>query len=79
MLEFPAQMEGEKEFLLQTGDVVRLRSGGPKMCIEGFLHLQLDAPPTLARCIWWEPSVGCFLKQEFCSACLEEADGEKQP
>ncbi|WP_311754780.1 YodC family protein [Proteus terrae] len=48
-----------------SGDVVRLKSGGPKMTVEG------NSGTGDAICSWYDESKGEYLKQAFAEDALE--------
>lgn len=39
---------------LQVGDVVKLKSGGPKMTIEKIAVFQMGGSKEEAKCVWFE-------------------------
>lgn len=45
----------KKKIPLKAGDVVQLKSGGPKMTIEGFQEMTANK----ATCIWFDGSTFC--------------------
>lgn len=67
------------ELKFESGDVVRLRSGGPKMTVEVVLPLRADPyERQVLECVWFLPEfLGCKLRRaRFPIAVLEFAQDE---
>lgn len=51
---------------MKVGDIVRLRSGGPRMTVEK------EGAKGFWTCVWWDPAKSEYKRDGFPEALLEE-------
>ena len=57
-----------------VGDVVRLKSGGPKMTVSMRLATAVGSPSNRVKCSWWDPSKNDMRSETFGNDALEAVE-----
>jgi len=56
---------------MKAGDIVRLKSGGPKMTVERINPAGLCGLFTSASCTWWDEKENAFYDETFAVDALD--------
>jgi uncharacterized protein YodC (DUF2158 family) len=59
----------------KVGDVVRLKSGSPKMTVE---YIERTSTKISVHCIWWNENTNEFDREVFPADALKIDDGENK-